>query len=965
VSDHIMNPSNLGYLEELYSDWNGNPASVSEEWQHYFSRFGKGGTPVFQVLEGLSAAGESAPTPSVKPSDRMAGKQSRVLSLIWAYRDVGYLYAKLNPLVGYLTPSFHFLHEQKAGLYERLTLEEFGLENGDLDAIFSAGRALKPGPLREILQALDRTYCSSVGVEFLHIQDKPMRRWLITQMETTQNHSELDTKTKCIIMEDLIKAEEFEHFLHSQFIGQKRFSLEGSEVLIPALHFLVDAAIYRGGEEIVLGMSHRGRLNVLAHILNKPAVEIFSEFEAASFPDLYGGSDDVKYHLGYQRNHVNEDGRFVTVTLAPNPSHLESIDPVVEGLARGSQDRRGDTGRKRVIPVLIHGDAAFSGQGVVAETFNLSQTLGYRTGGTVHIIVNNQIGFTTSTRDARSTFFPTDIAKIIPVPIFHVNGDDPEAVIHAVNLALNFRQEFSRDIIIDIFCYRRHGHNEGDEPSFTHPRMYSIIKNHPSVTSLYGERLGKEGVLSSKEQATIRESYVSSLRDALKRGADRALVQGEGLTAAIRRQNEQNSFSFNPVPTGVPLKTLRLIGERTTTIPDTFHIHTKLKRIIETRGKQITQGGPIDFSTAECLAFGSLLLEGIPVRLSGEDSGRGTFSQRHSVWWDTESDEPNPYIPLNAIAEGQALFSVFDSPLSEYSILGFEYGHSIALPEALGIWEAQFGDFSNGAQVLIDNYLISGEAKWNSRSRLVLLLPHGYEGMGPEHSSAHLERYLKLCAEENIQVCNATTPAQYFHLLRRQMKQTAAKPLVLMTPKSLLRHPDAVSSLDELAEGHFQCVVDEPAPGKDPSAVEKLCLCSGKIFYELAARKSELASHSSHASNDTEKTLIIRLEQLHPFPADILEHTLRIYTNAQKILWVQEEPENRGAWYFVKEQMEKRLGIRDMVYIGRKASASPATGSHRRHLQEQEMILQNVFEVKRKTQAQVKSVPRKSLSGKK
>jgi 2-oxoglutarate dehydrogenase E1 component len=652
---------------------------------------------------------------------------------------------------------------------------------------------------------------------------------------------------------------------------------------------------------------------------------------------------------------VNEDGRFVTVTLASNPSHLESIDSVVEGLARGAQKHRNDGGRKRVIPVLIHGDAAFSGQGVVAETFNLSQTLGYKTGGTVHIIVNNQIGFTTSTRDARSTFFPTDIAKIIPVPIFHVNGDDPEAVIHVVNLALNFRQEFGRDAIIDIFCYRRHGHNEGDEPSFTHPRMYRIIREHRSVTTLYGEQLAEGGGLSSEDQAAFRESYVASLRDALKGKSGRAHAQGDGLTDAIRVQNEQNRFSFTPVDTGISLEKLKAIGEKTTQIPEGFHIHSKLKRIVETRRKNILEGGSLDFSTAESLAFGSLLLEKTAIRLSGEDSGRGTFSQRHAVWWDIEADQPTPYVPLNSLSEDQASFTVFDSPLSEYSILGFEYGYSLALPEELVLWEAQFGDFANGAQVLIDNYIASGEAKWNSKSRLVMLLPHGYEGMGPEHSSAHLERYLTLCAGDNLQVCNATTPSQYFHLLRRQMKQTTVKPLLLMTPKSLLRHPAAVSSLEELSTGYFQYVLDDPEVVQNPSDVERVILCSGKIYYDLAARRNELARPN---------TAIIRIEQLYPFPVESLREKLQSYGSVRSLVWAQEETRNRGAWNFVKDRMAEQLGIRDMRYCGRGPGPSPATGSHHRHQQEHEAILSSAFEQEPEAAVHVRGGKSASVSGK-
>jgi 2-oxoglutarate dehydrogenase E1 component len=935
VSDLQLDPTNLPYVENLYRSWKLDPLSVGGDWQEYFLHFDSDPKAEFSPSQGVRPAPASPAPKGAKKARDPLYRQSRVDSLIWAYRDVGYLYAKLNPLVGYLAPDLLYLHRQTEGKYERLTLTEFKLDESDLDTEFSAGQALKTrrGPLRDILKALDQTYCSSVGIEFLHIQDKPIRRWLITQMETSLNRTLLGSEHRHIIMEDLIKAEEFEHFLHSQYIGQKRFSLEGAEVLIPALHFLVDCAVYRGGEEIVLGMSHRGRLNVMANLLNKPPREIFSEFEAVEIPNLYGGSGDVRYHLGYQRNHAHEDGRFVSITLAPNPSHLESIDPVVGGLTRGSQQKRHDTGHKRVIPVLLHGDAAFSGQGIVAENFNLSQTRGYHTGGTIHIIVNNQIGFTTSTRDARSTFFPTDIAKIIPVPIFHVNGDDPEAVIHVINLALNFRQEFGRDVIIDIFCYRRHGHNEGDEPSFTHPRMYKIIKSHPSVTSIYGEQLAGLNIMNAEEQLKLKKKYRETLKTALEDSSS-GREPSDSISAVIQREIRKNSLTSVSVETRIPKDRMETIVRKITEVPEDFHIHAKLERIINNRRKALDQGGPIDFPTAELLSFGSLLLEKTHIRLSGEDSGRGTFSQRHSVWWDIESEEPQSYISLNNISDEQAVFAVYDSPLSEYSILGFEYGYSLAFPDALVMWEAQFGDFSNGAQVIIDNYIISGEAKWNRTSRLVLLLPHGYEGQGPEHSSGHLERYLILCAQNNIQICNVTTPAQHFHLLRRQIRQNAAKPLILMTPKSLLRHPLALSTMDDLTHGRFNEVLDDPEISRDTAQVRNLYFCSGKVYFDLWKKRAELKIQGS---------VFIRIEQLYPFPKQQIKTILEKYATVHEVYWVQEEPKNRGAWTYIQDRFRDEFGIKDLRYIGREPSASPATGSHVMHLHEQSAIFDAVF----------------------
>jgi len=633
-------------------------------------------------------------------------------------------------------------------------------------------------------------------------------------MESRRNKPDFSAAEQRSILEDLIKAEEFEQFLHKTFIGQKRFSLEGAEVVVPALHSLVNTAIGSGIDEIVIGTAHRGRITILNQILNMPAGEIFTLFEDNHEPGQYGGSGDVKYHLGYSTDHGHEDGTSVHVTLVSNPSHLESVDGVVEGKTRAvqSQPRWGSfmKATKQVLPVILHGDAAFSGQGVVAEVFNLSQLRGYHTGGTIHVIINNQIGFTTSSRDSRSTFFPTDVAKMTSVPVFHVNGDDPEAVVYAMDLALRFRQKMSQDVIVDIICYRRHGHNEGDEPSFTNPRMYKLIRKHAGVTSQYAAACADRGVMNEEEQKVMRKEYAAGLRQALKMArADPPEPTLEPFQGD-EWQGLRGHYKQAPVSTGVNRKTLLRIADTLSRVPEGFNIHAKLKRILEGKKQRLEQDGTMDWTFAEALSFATLLLEGIPVRLSGQDCERGTFRQRHCAWWDTQSAAALPYVPLNHLTRDQARFFAYDSPLSEYSILGFEYGFSLNSPRTLVIWEAQFGDFSNGAQVIIDTFLAAAQTEWQRCSGLVLLLPHGYEGQGPEHSSAHLERFLQLCAEENMEVCNLSTPSQYFHLLRRQMKRDFRKPLVLMSPKSLLRHPMAVSRLDELTEGHFQPVLDAP-----------------------------------------------------------------------------------------------------------------------------------------------------------
>ncbi|HMD68932.1 MAG TPA: 2-oxoglutarate dehydrogenase E1 component [Chitinivibrionales bacterium] len=912
---------NIDYVEELYARWQKDPKGVDGSWRAYFEETTVGPKPVVEMPSGAAESGDKR-----QPFQLL--EQSRVDRLLWAYRDVGYLYARLNPLGDY-SPDHSYLPYEDHQEYERLTLEEFGIPAEDLDLVFFAGRSMQPStaPLRTLIEAFRTTYCSSIGAEFLHIQNKNIRRWLINAMESTHNHPNITVEQRRTILDDLMRTEELEHFLDTFFLGQRRFSLEGSEALVPALHFLVDSAARQGIEDIVLGATHRGRLSILTTILNMSAEELFSRFDENFHPGMYGGAGDVKYHIGYDTVHVNDDGSSVRISLASNPSHLESVDPVVQGIARARQDKKGDTDRKRVIPVLIHGDAAISGQGVVAETFNLSRLSGYSSGGTIHIVINNQIGFTTPSRSARSTFFPTDVAKMLPIPIFHVNGDNPESIVYIVDLALRFRQTFGRDCIIDVFCYRRHGHNEGDEPAFTHPRMYQLIGAHASIATLYGDICDQQGIMSKQDQQQVRQEHHARLKASLDKAR---LENGNG--------TPRGPAAGNPVPreesavqTGVAEETLRAIAAGLTTVPAGFHINPKLLQIVSNKAQTLAEKNLVDWSLAESLAFGSLLIAGMPVRLSGQDSERGTFAQRHLTWWDIESPTPAPYTPLNALRKGQAPLRVFDSPLSEFSVLGFEYGYSLVDEATLTIWEAQFGDFANGAQVVIDNYLCCAERKWQQNSGLVLLLPHGSEGQGPDHSNGHLERFLQLCAQDNMKVCNATTPAQYFHLLRRQVLGGLRKPLVIMSPKSLLRHPLVVSSLSDLAKGNFEEVLDDP--GKTETAARVL-LCSGKIYYDLLA----------HRDNDAQSdTAILRLEQLYPFPSKKIKDVLDRYRTKKEIVWVQEEHKNYGAWRNVCDRFTEHFPDVKLLYRGRPESASAATGRLKNHREEQQRVVESAF----------------------
>jgi 2-oxoglutarate dehydrogenase E1 component len=893
---------NADYIDEQYQRWKSDPAQVSREWQWFFSGFELG------TLPGREAAAIC--------DLRQVLQQARVMDLIHRFRDVGHLLACLDPLSA--CPTDHPL----------LNLAAFHLSDEDLEGRFYADGlfADERTTLRDIIGALRETYCRAVGVEYMHLQDPGERRWLQERMEPVRNRPDLDRAARLRILLKLTEATIFEHFLHTRYVGQKRFSAEGAEGLVAMLDVLVRYAGAHGCREILLGMSHRGRLNVQVNVFGKPYEDVFCEFEGSYDPDSLVGSGDVKYHKGYMADLVTTVGEPLRMLLVDNPSHLESVDPVVEGLARARQEFGFQAARVAVLPLLIHGDAAFAGQGIVAETLNLSQLEGYHTGGTIHVVVNNQIGFTTLPADARSTRYSTDIAKMLMVPIFHVHGEDPEALAHVIRLAYDYRAHFAKDVVIDLVCYRRYGHNEGDEPYYTQPQMYDRIKDRPPPSHLYAERLQSEGLISADELAAMRLSIEEKLVAA--HGAARGLGCLWKETPFYEAwKGIDGSHSWTVVETGVSAERLVALARRLNAFPAGFSVHPRLLRILNRRLETVEAGAGIDWATAESLAFASLLVEGAPVRLSGEDSRRGTFSQRHSVLVDQV--DGTSFTPLSHLEEDQAPFAVHDSMLSENAVLGFEYGYALATPGGLTLWEAQFGDFANGAQVIIDQYIASAQAKWQRLNGLVLLLPHGYEGQGAEHSSARLERFLQLCAEDNLQVCNPTTPAQYFHLLRRQVKCTFRKPLIVLAPKSLLRHPAAVSELAELAAGFFQEVLDDPAPVPQP---RRVLLCSGKIAYELLEKRA--AEPSAVA--------IVRLEQLYPFPEEGLGRVLAHYRDAGEWFWVQEEPENMGAWHFLRDRLGEVVD-HEWVYVGRPAAASPATGHVTLHKAEQAAIVARSF----------------------
>ncbi len=869
-------------------------------------------------------------------SMEMIHKQARVLQLIRAYRVRGHLQADINPL------GYEWIY------HPELDPARYGLTIWDLDREFVTGGlgGADVLPLREILDILRQTYTRKVGIEFMHISDPDERRWLQERIEPVRGVEPISKAAKHRMLQKLNAAEAFETFLHTKYIGHKRFSLEGAETLIPMLDRLLSDAADQEVHEVVIGMAHRGRLNVLANIMNKPYEVIFSEFEGNLDPNTAHGSGDVKYHLGARAEHVAPSGAKVKLTLASNPSHLEAVNPVVEGMVRAKQELLRDehadapTGdyHDAVIPVLIHGDAAFAGQGVVAETLNLSQLPGYRTGGTIHIVINNQIGFTTGPKDARSSTYATDIARMIQAPIFHVNGDDPEACIRVARLALDYRQVFNKDVVIDMLCYRVRGHNEGDEPTYTQPLLYRKIEAKRSVRKIYTELLLRRGDMSPEDAERMLDDYRSRLQEAFERvkALEAAKKEQEQELTPPRLRRPQPAPEEH-VETRARREDLEAVVRALSNLPESFHVHKKLDRQFRRREKLFHEERKVDWGFAEALAFGTLLLEGTKVRLSGQDSRRGTFSHRHAVLYDQETGEE--YIPLNHIRDGQAYLSIYDSLLSEYAVCGFEYGYSVADPKALVLWEAQFGDFANGAQIIFDQFLSAAAEKWGQYSSLVLLLPHGYEGQGPEHSSARLERFLQLCAEDNMTVCNFTTPANFFHALRRQVKRSVRRPLVVMAPKSLLRHPLAVSDPDDFSEDGFHPLY--PAT-TDPATAERLLFCSGKVYYDLLQTLEEFPERKDNVA-------LARLEQFYPFPEEAVRAELARYRDVKEVLWVQEEPENMGAWSFLRHRLDALLEelhgdcSRRVRYVGRPESASPATGSAHVHQEEQEALVREAL----------------------
>src|SRR5437588_6812833 len=901
--------ANLELIEENYRRWQRNPESVDSGWSAFFEGFELGNLP---QRDGAAAAAAREPA-----------LQTRVDGLVYAYCSLGHTIARVDPLA------------ETRPQNPLLSLREFGFSESDLDLRVSSKFFLnnRSMTLREMIAGLERIYGDSIGSEFMHIQDPRVRDWIRKRLETRPHKHSTPAAVQVALLRALLQAESFEIFLHTRDVGQKRFSLQGSESLMVILDTILHKCPEGGVEEICMGMAHRGRLNVLANFLRKSLKIIFTEFSEIYVPELVAGDGDVKYHLGYHSVRRLVSGAEVEIRLSSNPSHLEAVDPVVEGQARARQRLRGDTEHRRnVLPLLVHGDAAFIAQGIVAETLNLSQLPGYSTGGTIHIVVNNQIGFTTLPKDARSSMYSTDIAKMIEAPIFHVNGDDPLAVKFVSDMAFDFRQRFGRDVVIDMYCYRRYGHNEGDEPSFTQPDLYAKIEKRPSVTQLYKRELLEAGTLSEDDAVSLETEF--GLRLEMTRDEVSAIEKRKASEKARFRESTaifQPEYSSESEPTAISQKTLKTIVDGLTRVPEGFEIQPKIKRIVlDHQRKVFEEGGPYEWHYAEALAFGSLLLEGIPIRLSGQDSSRGTFSTRHSVLYDAKTGKP--YVPLMHLAQKQARICIYNSPLSEAAVLGFDYGYSLDYPKMLCLWEAQFGDFSNGAQTIIDQFIVSAESKWQRPSGIVLLLPHGYEGQGPEHSSARLERFLQACAEDNIQVCNLTTAAQYFHVLRRQMKRKFVKPLVLMTPKSLLRHKRALSPVEEFTQDKFHEIIPETATLEQ---VNRVILCSGKVYYDLIAHREKQRVIDA---------AIIRVKQLYPLIEKRLREAVEAFPQKARLIWCQEESQNMGAWTFMEARLRAMFG-RDVGYAGRDPSASPAVGSLARHKREQAALITEAFSI--------------------
>ena len=942
--------ANLAFAEELYFQFLRDPGSVEPAWRAYFQGLdGNGAASIRTPATSIPPAAFSrsifatAPAPKIAEGNPTASRTSvrllseRVQRLVEAYRELGHLNATLDPL----------------GLLKRtgapVRLEDQGLAEEDLDLVFSSENVAGPDrtTLRDLVGLLRETYTRQIGVELSHLHDVELRGWLLNRMERTRNRLALTRADRMRLLEQVIGAEVFEQFLQNKFLGAKRFSMEGAESLIPLLERLIERAARSNVVEIVIGMAHRGRLNVLANVLKKPPAQIFAEFLDKQDPaqDATSGGD-VKYHLGYSIDRTfpgsNPGGpdHKVHLSLTFNPSHLEWVNTVVQGRVRAKQDRINDTGRTRCLPLLLHGDAAFAGQGIIAEAFNMSELDGYRVGGTVHVVVNNQVGFTTSPQNGKSTTYATDVARMLQIPIFHVNGEDPEAVCQVVDLALDFRQRFHRDALIELWCYRKHGHNEGDEPSYTQPIMYRAIASKPSIRAAYLDYSSKNplpdgGSPISVEEADVlaarkRHELESELEVASRWEAPPRLSTFAGAWERLAGGAER---SAPQVSTAVSREAIDLVGSALTRVPAGFHIHPKLKKlIVEARASMAAGEKPCDWGMGEALAFGTLLAQGVRVRLSGQDSRRGTFSHRHSTFFDTETEAE--YVPLQHIRDKQGVFDVRDSPLSEAGVLGFEYGYSLDMPEGLTIWEAQFGDFVNGAQVIIDQFLASSEAKWHRVSGLVMLLPHGMEGQGPEHSNARLDRFLNMSVHDNWQVCNFTTPANYFHALRRQVLRPYRKPLIVMSPKSLLRHPLATSPLTDFTNGEFQYVIPD-ATIKDPKAVRRVLLCTGKIYYDLFAAREERNAHD---------VALVRIEQLFPLHKDEILKCLTGIPGGTPVTWVQEEPKNMGAWPYMNRELPGMLkGSFPWSVVSRPLSSSPATGSATRHKREQARLMDEAF----------------------
>ncbi|EJZ57270.1 2-oxoglutarate dehydrogenase E1 component [Pseudomonas sp. RSB 5.4] len=929
-----LSGGNAAYVEELYELYLHDPNAVPEEWRTYFQKLPADGSSATDVSHStirdhfvLLAKNQrrAQPVSAGSVSSEHEKKQVEVLRLIQAYRMRGHQAAQLDPL----------------GLWQRpapadLSINHYGLTNADLDTTFRAGDLFigkEEASLREIHEALQQTYCRTIGAEFTHITDSEQRHWFQQRLESVRGRPTYSADIKSHLLERVTAGEGLEKYLGTKYPGTKRFGLEGGESLIPMLDELIQRSGSYGTKEVVIGMAHRGRLNVLVNTFGKNPRELFDEFEGKKKVEL--GSGDVKYHQGFSSNVMTAGGE-VHLAMAFNPSHLEIVSPVVEGSVRARQDRRNDPTGEKVLPISIHGDAAFAGQGVVMETFQMSQTRGFKTGGTVHIVINNQVGFTISNPlDSRSTEYATDVAKMIQAPILHVNGDDPEAVLFVTQLAIDYRMQFKRDVVIDLVCYRRRGHNEADEPSGTQPLMYQQITKQRTTRELYADRLTQAGVLDAERV----QAKVDEYRNALDNGL-------HVVKSLVKEPNKELFVDWRPYlghawtarhDTRFDLKTLQELSAKLLEIPEGFVVQRQVAKIYEDRQKMQAGGLPINWGYAETMAYATLAFEGHPIRMTGQDIGRGTFSHRHAVLHNQK--DAGTYIPLKHLYEGQPRFDLYDSFLSEEAVLAFEYGYSTTTPNALVIWEAQFGDFANGAQVVIDQFITSGEHKWGRLCGLTMLLPHGYEGQGPEHSSARLERYLQLCAEHNIQVCMPTTPAQIYHLLRRQVIRPLRKPLVVLTPKSLLRHKLAVSTLEDLAEGSFQTVIPE-IDALDPKKVERVVLCSGKVYYDLLEKRR---------AEGRDDIAIVRIEQLYPFPEDDLKEVLAPYTNVKHAVWCQEEPMNQGAWYCSQHHLRRSIGNLNkslvLEYAGREASAAPACGYASMHAEQQEKLLQDAFTV--------------------